>query len=242
MRAAKYLNILSILAVASLLHSAARLILFVARHCYQRLSKGETKIMNNKYIGRALQATATTLALALSLTFGVAPRAHAGVIVTPQTAPDPPGVYSQEFNESGVGNFTDMQIFLLPSQGSNLDITGLASGWTNVTHNGNWSEASGPALTSENFFVSFNYLNTPGSFDFFAFDNGTMVDSATCTFTSGSGCGNGVVDPLTNASQVYASDMASVPEPSTLMLFAAGLLCLGMTNLATRRLRGRGRV
>lgn len=241
MRAAKYLNILSILAVASLLHSAARLILFVARHCYQRLSKGETKIMNNKYIGRALQATATTLALALSLTFGVALRAHAGVIVTPQNTPDPPGVYSQLFNESGVGNFTDMQIFLLPSQGSNLDITGLASGWTNEVHNGNWSEAIGPALTSENFAVSFDYLNTPGSFDFFAFNNGTMVDSATCTFTSGSGCST-IADPLTNASQVYASDMASVPEPSTLMLFAAGLLCLGMTNFATRRLRGRGRV
>lgn len=199
------------------------------------------KIMNNKYIGRALHAPATTLALALSLTFGMALRAHAGVIVTPQNAPDPPGVYSQQFNESGVGNFTDLQAFLLPSQGSNLDVTGLGNGWTNLTHNGNWSESSGPAVTSENFTVSFDYLNTPGTIDFFAFDNGTMVDSATCPFTSGSGCGSGIVDPLANASQVYASDRASVPEPSTFMLFAAGLLCLGMTNLATRRLRGRGR-
>jgi hypothetical protein len=71
--------------------------------------------MNKKYLGCALQTATTTLALAFALTFGMAPRANANVIVAPQTAPDPPGVYNQAFNESGVGNFTDMQIFLLPS-------------------------------------------------------------------------------------------------------------------------------
>lgn len=180
-----------------------------------------------KCLSFTFEKVATGVALALVLAFGMALPAQAS------------GMYSQAFNESGVGNFSDIQIFVLPSQGTNLDLTGLNNGWTGETHNPYWSEASGSAVTSENFSASFDYSTLPGYFDMFAFNGGTMVDSARCNFSSGSNC-TMITDPLSNASAVYASDKADVPEPSTFLLLVAGLVALSLSSSVSRRFRARG--
>jgi len=144
--------------------------------------------------------------------------------------------WTQQFNESGVGHFVEMDMFMLTP---GLQFTG-SSGYTMP----NWMavdaplfiQAMGPAATSINWNVGFSD-NTPFAIDFFAFDaSHHIVDAAIGNWNGGWSFAG-----IENASAKYASDLrlyapadnAPVPEPGTLALLAIGIT--GMIVIIKRR-------
>ena len=132
--------------------------------------------------------------------------------------------YSQSINETGVGMFDRIEAFIAsPSTG--LSMSAFSDGsWTSTAMTPRWSVASGDALSNLTYNVNFDFASTPFTYDFFAFNGNTLLDSARFTYDQGLSW----VDPIPDAALVYASDKNAAPEPATLSVVGAALIGFGV--------------
>jgi len=167
-------------------------------------------------------------AVALTLTLGVVPvKADTTPLTT--TGSGVPNDWSQEWLESGVGTFNTIYVFSISGDGlATPGLADLGNGWTeiNLGPTGYAAELTGADATQEYFNTYFADPGTHDVFDFFALENGVVVDSARINnFGAGSDMGYGL--SLESTTPNFESDHAAItPEPSTLFLLGTGLLCL----------------
>ena len=139
----------------------------------------------------------------------------------------------QRFDESGVGNFDCIQLYL--TSGVDFPTPALSNfsdpSWFQVDGNGKYAAASGDALTALQFDVTF----TGETLDLFGFDflawNGSALAEAAHADWNGSGWSITGCDPTG-----YNPPSASVPEPATALLLGSGLLglaCSGRKKAST---------
>ena len=98
---------------------------------------------------------------------------------------DPPD--SQEWNETGVGNFTTIDMFV-ETPGTTFNATGNypeSSLWTSTSVNPTFYTFTGSALNDLNFYTSVTATSLPYTFDFYALNGTSVVDSAIVTGGSG---------------------------------------------------------
>jgi hypothetical protein len=135
--------------------------------------------------------------------------------------------WSQQFNESGVGNFDHIEIsWVTGSLFETPALTSFSAGWL-LTPGGNttFSSASGTPLTSLNFFINWGPASTPiipTAFDFYAWDGNTLKEAVRATYTGVGG---------------HEWDITPVPEPTTIIAGALLLLPLGASTLRILRKR-----
>jgi len=162
--------------------------------------------------------------LALTLVFTMVGLAAANTIPV-GTPGATPGDWSQQFNESGVGNFDTVVVsmvtagvdFAVPGQNGFSD-----GSYVNTDFGPDYSSATGNPTNNLNWNINFvPDLNVPLSFNFYAYlnENGVevQVDSANASW-NGNGWAIGTA--------TVADPGGSVPEPLTLSLVGLGLLGL----------------
>ncbi len=154
------------------------------------------------------------VALALALT------SIAVADITPTGSPTTTGSWTQEFYESG-DVLTSMQVHMLTSgvffgdSGTPNGFDVLSAPWTaSLSAGGSVANASGSvfdATTAPNYLyfnlVFSSAVSTPFTFQFFAYNNTTLVDDAFATW---------------DGSQWHITP--ATPEPASLTLLASGLL------------------
>ncbi len=134
----------------------------------------------------------------------------------------------QAFNESGVGNFDMMEVFMM-SSGDAFESPGFAN-FTNASWNVDlfspaYVEATGNPLNNLTFNIWFEgSTSNPLTFDFLAWEGDVLKEWATATWT---GSGWSIVANST-ANYDLSTHNRAVPEPSTLMLLGAGLVGIGI--------------
>ena len=141
------------------------------------------------------------------------------------------GSVNQSFVENGV-TFDNIQVFVFsPGQFNNNALSAFSdSSWTDTNHNKHWSEASGNDLSSLGFNLNFDYAGLPVVLHLYSFLDGSQnADSAEFVY-NGSFNLNPDISPL--AKGQYALDVAAsgVPEPTSMALFGAGLLFIGLVR------------
>lgn len=134
----------------------------------------------------------------------------------------------QTFNESGVGMFDEIAMFMKTGTASFDGSSGYtASGWT-ALNSSNYISAFGPDTMTVNFNLGFTD-NTVFMFDFFAFNDDNILEAASVSWTERSWKIESMF-PLENAAAIYRADLnavsAPVPEPATMLLMATGIVGL----------------
>jgi len=132
--------------------------------------------------------------------------------------------WAQPFNESGVGNFDTIEVFMI-SDGDFFE----APGFYNF-NNGSWSiedpftdvatyvKATGSDVTSLKFNIKFyGSKSNPLTFDFLAWNDGTLLEAARANW-------NGRWSFSAAPAENY------VPEPATMLLLGTGLIGLAASG------------
>jgi len=127
--------------------------------------------------------------------------------------------WSQEFGETGVGSFN--QIDVTDVTGTTVEKPGLnnlsVSGWT-TSSTSTTASASGNAVTNLDFTLNLNGSpSDPVSFDFCAYKGSTCVDSGVCSW-----------NPQTKIWTCKPGCPSAVPVPPSALLLGSGLLGLGL--------------
>lgn len=161
--------------------------------------------------------TAGCLALAAAAT------ARAGI--TAVGDPFNSGSWTQAFNESGVGNFDHIQMFMLSGPSFEQPTAVLnftVGGWSQTYNDGTTVVGDGPGTTNMNFAIVFSgALSDPLSFVFQAFNGYTNVENVAANW-SGSAWSFGASS--------YPTDYVT-PAPGSLALLGLG----GIVGLRRRR-------
>lgn len=146
----------------------------------------------------------------------------------------PTGSWQQRFEESGVGQFDKIEVFMLTSgisfsSGGGTDFSNAS--WTATTPNSRYVLATGPATSSLQFNLHFSPSNqsTPFLFDFLAWDpDGTLAEAAHASWNSK--WNFTVFSPSAAALASYdrlpptiLASSVVVPEPSAYVVLLAGL-------------------
>jgi hypothetical protein len=135
------------------------------------------------------------------------------------------GSWGQGFNESGVGNFTQVETIFVSGPGGPFEpygYSGLPSGWIVGSFSASHVIATGPALNNMTWTIKFlGASSDPLVFDFYAWNGTTLAEAARATYNGG-GWSFGA-----NAAQLAGP--TPVPEPTTLFAGAGafGLFLLG---------------
>lgn len=148
------------------------------------------------------------------------------------------GSWAQAFNESGVGSFDAMEVFMV-SGASDFNPPGFSNfsgaGWSGDVINPDYAVATGTAQTNMNFNIRFtSNQSTPFAFDFLAWEGGvfgTLKEAAHAVWTGSSWNITAITNPDINGYN-------RVPIPGALVLLGSGLL--GLAGLGWRRSRKEG--
>jgi len=143
--------------------------------------------------------------------------------------------WSQEFNESGVGNFNWLQVEMVTGSLVNPAFTGFSSpGWLYAAGDEVTDVAySGPASTNLDWYINFaGPSSTPLTFYFQAYDGSNLVDSAIAGWT---GSGWQIADPGGPQSRQITSPV--LPEPISMIFFGTGLVAVSGYVSRRRMLR-----
>ncbi len=196
---------------------------------------------------------ALVVALALVAVVGVTPAMADTIIAVGSSGADPPGIWSQEWNEGGVGPFDTIEVFMESVSSGLADPGGItigpaeiAAGWTETAGNSTYAIASGPssslytapcyasATPCLDFTTTFTSIfDVYFDIDFYALSNGVVVDSASLSY-NGQGTGNNPVSDWTVGAPINPTEViGTVPEPTTLALVGGSLI--GLAALRRRR-------
>ncbi len=174
----------------------------------------------------SLKTFATGLAaVALVIVFANSARATLITIGDPAEI----GSWGQGFNESGVGNFTQVET-IMRSGGpfESPGFAGLAGGWTVGLFSANQVVATGPAINNMTWTIRFlGSSSSPLVFDFYAWNGNTLAERARASWNGGGWTINGNAEVL--------SAPTAVPEPTTMIAGLLLLLPLGASTLRILR-------
>lgn len=139
----------------------------------------------------------------------------------------------QEWNESGVGNFDRLELYMTTSNNftDSSRITTAGKGWTTNALENKFLSFNGPDVTSINFFTGFEFPNLPVKMDFLAYNDANLLEGAKILWTGNawniSGFTPGAADfELYNS--LKEDNAAPVPEPGTIVLMVVGFAGLIM--------------
>lgn len=145
------------------------------------------------------------------------------------------GSWAQGFNESGVGDFTQLETIFRSGPGGPFESPGfssLANGWTVGVFNADHVIATGPAMNNLTWNIDFaGSISDTFVFDFYAWNGNTSLEQVRATWNNGWSfvVGNGV------GGATLLSAPTPVPEPTTMI--AGALLLLPFGASAIRILR-----
>jgi hypothetical protein len=141
------------------------------------------------------------------------------------------GSWHQAFNESGVGNYDFMGVWML-SAGDSFEtpvFRSLSAGWADnlVDPSALRATAMGPSTTNMNFDIYFSGASSnPLVFDFIAFLGNTVLETARATWT---GSGWIIAAETTNQFARVGNDIQLIPEPATIAIWGLlSLICGGL--------------
>jgi len=146
----------------------------------------------------------------------------------------PTGSWQQRFEESGVGQFDKIEVFML-TPGISFSLTGGSEfsdiSWIAITPNAGYALATGPATSWLQFNLHFSPSDqsTPFQFDFLAWHpDGTLAEAAHASWSPNWSftAFTPSADALANYDRLPSTILASsvvVPEPSAYVVLLAGL-------------------
>lgn len=154
--------------------------------------------------------------------------------VTSIGEPQPADSWSQEWNESGVGNFNALEFFMISPASIDLEAPGFRGfttlGWTVGDPNPKYTFATNTGgITSTNWTSYFTGSATAGTtFDFFAWTNG-ILNGAPAEYAHAVWNGGWTITAagVQNTSGV-GYNRSPVPIPPTALLLGSGLLGIGL--------------
>jgi hypothetical protein len=143
--------------------------------------------------------------------------------------------WSQQFNESGVGVFDKMEIFMTSPDDFFPDpITGFTSaGWMSAVVNPQYVAATGPAVSDLTFNIKFdNDSSDPLAFDFLAFNGDSNLEAAHASWSGGGWTITAIT--YSKDTDTYNRTPDPVPEPATMLLLGSGLI--GIAGFGRKKL------
>jgi len=142
--------------------------------------------------------------------------------------PFPIGSWAQGFNESGVGNFTQVETIFRSGPGGPFEAPGFSSfsqpGWAPGLVTSTHVTATGPALNNLTWNIAFlGNQSQPLTFDFYAWNNTTLAESVRAVWNGGSWA-------FDVKGAEFLSSPSPVPEPTTILTGALLLLPFGVST------------
>jgi hypothetical protein len=196
------------------------------------MMKKPTNVQRSNMKMSTLKSLVPSLA---GLVFGLLLAMPVQATLVPVDPPFPAGSWGQGFNETGVGNFTQVETIFISGAGGGFEwngppYTGLAAGWTIGLSTSAHVIATGPAINNMTWTIRFLGTTSQAlTFDFYAWNGNTLAEKARASW-------NGSYWTITGA----ANDLPGpgmVPEPGTILAGALLLIPFGVSTMRIMRKR-----